>query len=137
MTANDVDEWLGYVAATKISWGQAVRASPTFNSGENYVTPTDASTDLPLGVCMVTASPRGQPCPIAVSGVVEVICESTTGTAGFEVVCVATEGRVRVAGAPAVTGATNMPLRLGILAENFSSNSAGDKVKVILSPGRR
>jgi len=136
MTANDMDEWISYTSATTIRWGMVVKASPTFNSGEKYVTPTTASTDIPLGVCMVTASPRGKPCPVAISGVVLVRCQSVTGTAGVPVVACATSGEVRTSGLGPDTGATGKAYIVGILAENFSGHSAGDKVKVILRPGR-
>jgi hypothetical protein len=88
---------------------------------------------------MVTASPRGQPCPIAVSGVVEVICEDTTGTLGFMVVCCATEGNVHVAGLADSGGnsTASTSYRLGYVAENFTGNTTEDKIKIILSPGRR
>jgi hypothetical protein len=115
----------------------AVKATITFNAGEKYVTPTTASTDRAMGVCMVTASPRGKPCPVQISGIALVRCQSTTGTMGFPAVCCATAGQVRTAGAITVAGATANSRELGLFAENFSSKTAGDKVKVLINPGRR
>jgi hypothetical protein len=137
MTANDADEWVSYTSATTVRWGMAVYASITWNAGENYVTPTTASTQRALGVAMVEASPRGKPCPVAHSGIVLVKCQSVTGTMGHPAVACATSGEIRSAGALTVVAATANSRQVGLFAENFTGNTAGDKVKVLLRPGRR
>jgi hypothetical protein len=134
MAAQDVTDWISYPAATTIYKYTVVAASIAGTTQE--VKNTTASTDRPIGVCMVTASHQGKPCSISQSGVVLILCQSTAGTLGVPVVCCATAGQVRTTGLAPATGATGRAIVVGYLAESFSSNTAGDPVKVRLSIGR-
>ena len=135
MTANDSDEWISYAAATTIYWGTAVKASPAGTTQE--LLNTTASSDIAIGVAMVTASKQGDYVPVAISGVVLVKCQSVAGTFGLPAVCCATAGQVRTAGVLTVPAATANSRQLGLFAEMFTGNTKADKVKVLLRPGRR
>ena len=135
MTANDVDEWISYAAATTIYWGTVVKASPAGTTQE--LLNTTASSDIAIGVAMVTASIQGDMVPVAVSGVVLIKCQSTAATFGVPAVCCATVGQVRSAEVGPLTGATTAAQMVGVFAETFTGNTIADKVKVLLRPGRR
>jgi len=136
MTANDADEWISFTSATTILWGRAVMASPAQNAGEKYVTYTSGSTARTIGVAMVTASPRGKPCPVAVSGVVLCSLLSTAATFGTPVVA-SNKGQLKTSGTGPATGATTKGQIVGYIVEpTFSGNTRGDKVRILLRPGR-